>query len=221
MTTFIPSRWLITTALGTDDADVFPVLQGRQFLTLKTPTFSTGVKQAMSGRSVRTAFWTSPLWKFTVAHEFLRDRPPTAAELHKLWGFFSSRLGGFAGWYFYDPYDNACVDQSFGTGDGTTTAFQLTRDVGQGTTFTFSEPVYGLRGTPTIKVNGGATAAFTYSSTQAGGIVFNSAPANGATLTWSGSFMFLCRFSDDQTDTAQMVKDLWSSQGLNFESLKP
>lgn len=215
---YIPSSWQISTGPTVDDADLFPLFPGRNFSVLKTPTFSTGKKVATSGRSVRTAFWSYPIWNFKLSHEVLRDRL-SLPEIGKLWGFFANHLGGFAAFYLYDPADNTVTNWQFGTGDGSTTAFALTRGVAPGTAFAFTEPVLGLLGTPTIKVAGTPTSAYTLGSAN-GQIVFNSPPANGAALTWSGQFLFLCLFPDDKLDTTQLFADLWGSQGLNFESVK-
>ena len=52
-------------------------------------------------------------------------------------------------------------------------------------------------------------------------LVFATPPPEGATIAWSGSFLFWCRFSQDAVSPAQMVQSLWSLDGLQFESVKP
>ena len=47
------------------------------------------------------------------------------------------------------------------------------------------------------------------------------APAAGQLVTWTGSFYFLCHFTQDALEPVQMVKGLWSLDGLTFESLIP
>ena len=51
----------------------FPDLRGLAWDYTLTPTFSTGVQQATSGREVRVAFWSAPLWKLSLGYEFLHD----------------------------------------------------------------------------------------------------------------------------------------------------
>jgi len=54
-------------------------------------------------------------------------------------------------------------------------------------------------------------------------VTFVAAPANLATLTWSGSFYFLCRFTDDTVDSTRAFTinsgiDQWMIGGIKFES---
>jgi hypothetical protein len=90
--------------------------------------------------------------------------------------------------------------------------------VGAGTDYPWIEPVYGVSGAPTVYVNGAVTAA----TLNAYGVIsFATPPANGAAISWSGTFMFLCHFTQDDLQPSQMVKGLWSLDGLEFESLLP
>jgi uncharacterized protein (TIGR02217 family) len=52
-------------------------------------------------------------------------------------------------------------------------------------------------------------------------ITFNTAPANTAPIYWSGQFLFLCRFAQDNLDAEQMTLNLWSNKGLEFASFHP
>ena len=105
------------------------------------------------------------------------------------------------------------------TADGVTTTFQLVRTVGAGSPSPFTEPVYVLNGTPQVLVNGAAATG--WSVGQYGQVTFSTPPPENAALSWSGSFLYWCRFSQDQLSPAQMVQSLWSVDGLAFESLKP
>lgn len=53
-----------------------------------------------------------------------------------------------------------------------------------------------------------------------GVINFATAPTSGA-VTWSGQFLFLCRFAQDNLDTEQMMLNLWAQKGLSFTSFHP
>ena len=48
-----------------------------------------------------------------------------------------------------------------------------------------------------------------YSIGSTGLITFVTAPANGAALTWSGSFYYRCRFVDDEARFDRFLDDLW------------
>ena len=51
----------------------FPTLPGQQFLSLKTPLWSTQIAESTSGRERRRQVWSYPRWSFEVSFEFLRD----------------------------------------------------------------------------------------------------------------------------------------------------
>ena len=214
----IPSRWVVTETPISNAADVLPALAGRKMESTKTPHFSTGVKSLASGREVRTSFWSSPKWSFNLSYEFIRNRV-TQPELSKLWGFFATQLGKFGAWFYQDPYDNTVTGGTLGVGNGTATDFQATRTLAAATGYAFNEAVYAFYLQPTIYINGTPTVAFTV---QPWGVIrFNTAPTAGAALTWSGGFLFVCRFEQDDLATEQMFFDLFSAKGLNFVSLKP
>ena len=215
-TPYLPTRWFITSADQSDDPDIFPFLAGQSFLQLKTPLWSTKTDTAVSGVERRRALWSYPVWKFKVAYEVLRDSP-TNLELQRLLAFFNAHQGGFKEFFYYDRTDHAVTGQSIGTGDGVTTTFQLTRTMGTGG-ITFTEPVRGVSGTPTVYINGSATSAYTIGTL--GSITFNTPPASGAALTWTGNFFFLCRFAKDELDVDQLMSSLWSNKGLDFLSVK-
>jgi hypothetical protein len=70
-------------------------------------------------------------------------------------------------------------------------------------------------------VSGNLTAPASINGT--GIITFNSAPAPGAKLTWTGSFYYLCRFAEDTIDatrnfTINSGVDHWMIQGVKFSS---
>jgi uncharacterized protein (TIGR02217 family) len=197
---------------------VFPTLTGMSFTVNKGPSWNTITKQAASGRQVRVSLQSSPIWKFKLAFEYLRDRSAATSDVQNLWAFFNSVSGQLGQFDFLDPYENAVLDQEIGVGNGSTTSFQLTRTVGVGTSYPWIEPVYAVFGAPTVYVNGTPTAATLGSY---GVITFATPPAAASVITWSGSFMFLCHFTQDDVQPAQMVKGLWSLDGLTFESLLP
>ena len=193
----------------------FPTLPGQQFLSLKTPLWSTQIAEATSGRERRRQVWSYPRWSFEVSFEFLRDNV-TQDELNKIRVFFNNTAGRYSEFGYLDPYDNAVTTMPFGTGDGTTKSFQITRTTTAGG-ISFTEPLFAFVGTPTIYKNGVSTTAFTISN---GMVTFTTAPAAGVALTWTGQFMFLCRFDSDEMSPAQMMAQLWSLDGLTFKTVK-
>jgi uncharacterized protein (TIGR02217 family) len=214
---YLPTRWLITTPDTADDPDVLPRMIGQSFLMSKRPTWSTAITTARSGRERRRQNWSYPIWQFKLHYEVLRDRP-AAPDLARLTAFFNMHAGRQRQFLFLDPTDNAVTNQPFATGDGVSRTFQLTRAMAVGA-IAFAEPIAAVQGPPTVFVNGAAASGFTIGAF--GAITFAAAPAAGAVLSWSGRFLFACRFDQDDLDTQQMMAALWTQDGLAFRTVKP
>jgi uncharacterized protein (TIGR02217 family) len=214
---FLPTRWLIASGDAVDDADIFPFLRGQSFLINKGPRHRTKIDESVSGRERRRPLWSYPIWRFRVAYEYLRDDVANL-ELQRVLAFYNSKDGSSGAFFYLDRNDNAVAGERFGTGDGVTTTFQLTRSITIGD-ITFQEPIRGLYGTPTIYKAGVATGAYT--TGILGEITFTTAPTLGQALTWDGNFFFLCRFENDDLDVGQIAKGIWQNGALDFRSFKP
>jgi len=189
---------------------VFPTLAGVAWPKPKAPIWKTTVQQAVSGRELRAAFRQYPLYKFTLTHDFLRA-DSTNAELQTLLGFFNARKGSWDSFLYTDPLDNAVTAQSFGTGDGATTQFQLVRSFGGDI-----EPVMNLNGNPSVYKAGVLQTLGSGYTISNGLVTFATAPANGAALTWTGSYYYRCRFERDSEDFEGFLQDLWSLKKISF-----
>jgi uncharacterized protein (TIGR02217 family) len=211
---FAPVRWLIDNPNITDP-EIFPLLPGQTFVTDKRPLWATDVARSRSGREVRVSWMSAPLWNFEVSYEVLREAPGFD-ELSRLFAFFNVRAGKFGTFWYYDPSDHDAVNENIGQGNGIATIFQLTRS-----SYGFTEPIYKTFGTPTIYKNGIEVSAADYTLTDHGVLVFDTAPANGVQVSWTGEFMYWCRFDQDDLSATEMVQRLWSQDGLKFVSLKP
>ena len=121
---------------------VFPQLAGQGWSVHKKPTFSTIVASHVSGREVRDARYTNPIWQFELTFNGLdatsdgRHGGLGASSLQSLMGLYLLCQGQYGSFLYYDPSDYAVSGQVFGTGDGATTTFQLQRSLGG-----FSEPI--------------------------------------------------------------------------------
>lgn len=215
VTPTLPSRWFISEPDLVDDPRVFPYAVGRTFLQRKTPIWSTDVKTAVSGKERRRALWSYPVWRYSVGYNVLRDRP-AAPDLERLFAFFCTMQGQAGEFLFFDRGDNRADDEFFATGDGTTTEFQVTRTIGAGG-ITFTEPVRAFNGDPVVLVDGVETAVV---STETGKVQFDTAPADGAVLNWTGSFFYRCRFEIDELDINQLMSGLWEGRGVDFRTVK-
>lgn len=200
--------------------DAFPRLPGRDFLVSKTPSWSTTIRRSSSQREVRVSNVSSPDWVFRLRHEFLRDAD-AHPEIGELLGFFNSRMGRFGFFYYQDETDYQVTSEGFGTGDGTTTEFQLRRVINIGGVRTAIEPVRALWEAPVISVGGSVVSSANYTLKTWGRVQFNTAPALNAALSWTGKFLFVCRFEQDEMDMEQLAQRLWSQSGLTFRSIRP
>src|SRR5579875_135180 len=191
---------------------VYPVLPGLSFPVERSELWSTIIQESVAGKETRLQKWSYPRHQWKVSYDILRSAA-AYQEWQALAGFFNA-VGGAAGAFLYgDPDDGSVASQEFGVGDGVTTQFQLVRALGG-----FVEPVFNINGTPTNAVGGVATSAFTLGST--GTVIFNTAPASGAALTWTGGYYFLCRFVDDSADFSKFMAQLWDVKKLAWISVK-
>ena len=165
--------------------------------------FDTLIRPMQSGRNKRKAR------RDVVLHRYVcpfNNIPVTAArniaKVHK------GMRGMLHTFLHVDRLDYIATDEVFGTGDGVTTVFQLkkTYDPGAGATYPrdITKPditgaITGDSGEPGVALvikKAGVVATPTISAT-AGTVTFSSAPAIGASLTWSGRFYVCVRFNRD------------------------
>ena len=199
---------------GTQGLPVLPYLPGQDVAVSKGMVWNTEVIQSANGKERRTQYWPYPLWNFSLQYGVIRHRP-TNAELFALWEFFGVLQGKYSPFLFVDPSDCQILVGSpavFGTGDGSTKTFQLSRSINS-----FTEPVFDVY-SPTVLDNGSAAGAYTIAPN--GLLTFTAAPTAGHTLSWYGYFYFGCRFDQDDLTFEQVVDQLWTQKALKFTSLR-
>ena len=185
----------------------------------KTPRFNTTVQEstALQG-SVYVANAVYPVWdfEFTIPYVSGRMDDPTS-DIANLMGLFIAAKGRAGTFLFTDPYDNSVTNFQFGTGDGTSQVFPLTRPIGSNGAL---DIVQNLNGSPSIFNNGTLVSpSGGYSIDSRGVVTFNTAPASGHALTWTGSFYFLVRFKQDSlADLEQFFTGSWSINTFELES---
>lgn len=193
---------------------VYPALPGLEWpqgRTVLPPPVT--IRTTPAQREYRARDALLPRYLYRLSYEFLRASA-RGSDLQTLVGFYNAHGGPFDTWLYSDPDDSTATDAPFGVGDGATTVFQALRPFGG-----FSEGVDAFNGTPTVKVNGSPTGAFT-TTAGSGRITFSSAPASGAVLTWSGSFYRRCRFMGDKLDTEKFTSDLYKAGRIEFISVR-
>jgi len=197
-----------------DDPDVFPKLGAAGFQQ-KSWVWSTTDLISKSGRRFKKRNFSYPTTKFSISYNSghgLSQRP-TRMDLDRLVAFFNARSGQLGDFYYFDPKDNEVAGQTLGTGNGVTTQFQLIRSKR-----TWTEPVFALNGVPEVTVNGLKVTNYTIAAP--GVVKFNSAPADGAVVAWSGSFLYWCEFTQDELTAQQLTALLWESDGLSFQTIR-
>ncbi len=195
---------------------VFPSLVGLTFPATRSPTWSTDKMTSITGRRNNLARFSYPVWGYELSYDVLRS-DITNHEWQTLLAFYNRNYGPANVWQFTDPDDGSVTAQAFGTGDGVTTQFQLVRTMTGANPNSFVEPVWAPTAS-TIYVNTILNAANTVSAT--GLVTFNVAPANGAALTWTGTYNWLCRFTDDSLDVEKFAANFWELRTIKFSTEK-
>ncbi len=202
---------------------VFPALAGLGWSMTRREMWKTRTQEAISGKETRIADWSYPRHQWSLGFDFLRQGALSGtsyAEFASLAGFFNLRQGSFDSFLYADADDNTVSAQGLGTGDGTTTSFQLVRSFGG-----FVEPIFAPHTVSTVYLNGVAQSGGSYSvnawgSATPGTIVFTGAPGNGVAVTADFSFYFPCRFAADQLDFEKFMASLYQLKKIEFLSLK-
>ena len=205
----------------------FPDLRGLAWDYTLTPTFSTGVQQATSGREVRAAFWSAPLWKLSLSYEFLHDDSQHVdqngySQLQQFTGFFLARQGSFDSFLIdlaqltRKPLDSTVSGQPIGTGDGSTTSFQLVRNIGG-----YLEPVQNPAGqSATVYVAGIRKIQGTDYTIANGLVSFAVAPTVGAAITADFQWLWRVRFAQDALEFANFMYLLWDCKKVELVEVR-
>jgi len=177
------------------------------------PRYKTVIITLDSGYQTRDSKWSYPLYAYNVGYGV-----KTLADMYELQELFHASKGSANGFRFKDFADfKSCAvdqtlsfnDQSIGTGDGATTAFQLSK------TYTFgavsqsriiSKPVSG---TTVIAIDGVEQTSGWTIDTTTGIVTFTTAPLSAEVITAGFEFDVPVHFSSDE----------WSWSWENFESL--
>lgn len=99
---------------------VFPSFVGLAWDIKTRFVFSTNMEIASSGSKFQTGRWPVPLLEFDLAWNYLAP-----ADLNTFLAFLLSLTGPLQPFLLAPTNDNAVTMQQFGTGDGSTVAFQL------------------------------------------------------------------------------------------------
>lgn len=190
---------------------VFPVLRSLQWGIVRNPMWVTQTRVSSSGFETRVSRQLYPKIRFKVSHSALSSKT-ISDDLYTLVGFFNNRRGSFDSFLFTDPVDKSVTLQSLGAGNGVAVKFQLVRAFGGNT-----ESVKSVNGTALIYVNAVLQTVVTnYNIDALGMVTFVTAPPNLATVTWSGSYYYRCKFTRDEGEFENFMNTLWASKNVEF-----
>lgn len=195
-------------------APIFPTIPGLAWPVKRTIEWSSVKQEAASGVSPRFPMWTYPRYKYSLSAEALRQYG-ALVEYNTFAGFFNQLFGGAGIFQFQDSSDFSATAQTFGTGDGTTTAFQLMRSVGG-----FSEPVFAPVTGYSVYDNGTLVAPANYTDNGLGKVTFTVAPLNTHALTWTGTYNWLCQFDEDMIELSEFASGFWGMDKIEFTTVK-
>ncbi len=170
------------------------------------PTFSTVIQEAVSGKEQRIQVWAKCRSKYDIAYSVMESDDPDG-NYRAVLALFYGHLGKLHPFRFKDWGDYQATNEVFGTGDGVTTAFQLSRTYDPSMILlntpgarTYTREIYLLSNTPVIKVNGVTkTVAVDYTISSTGLVTFTLPPqvSPASSLTWTGEYDIPVRFDTD------------------------
>lgn len=204
-------------------SSLFPTLIGLGFPVNRETQWSTDIQGAISGNENRLAYYTYPRYTYTLDVNVLQAN--SIQDYQTLIGFINARQGSFDSFLYQDTWDNFISSQAIGTGNGSSTVFQLVKTFGG-----FIEPVLApnLSSAITVYLNGVSSTASSYtingwgtsSTNGAGSLVFNSAPSSGALITATFSYYYPCRFVNDKQAFSNKYYGIYDSKKISFISVK-
>lgn len=201
---------------------IYPTIRGLAFPVKRIPTWDTLVQQGSSGREVRLSYWANPIWHWELKYNYLKDNQGDLipgsldTDLTTLQGFYLQAAGRLNSFLYDDvtpgmqpgtgPWDSV-NGQAIGTGDGTTTTFQLIRNTG-GFTEIIQAPYTAPP--PQAYLNGVAkTYGTDYAVNATGQIVWGTPPGVGVAITADFSYFWAVRFDDDNMEIDEVLYQLW------------
>ena len=178
------------------------------------PERRTQIVELASGDEERNASWANSRRRYDVAYGIRR-----ADDLAAVVAFFEARNGRLYGFRFRDWADyKSCLpsqvpgpaDQQVGTGDGTTTAFQLVKCYSSGAQSWARSIVKPVAGTVRVALGGIEQVTGWSVDTATGLVTFTTAPAGGVAITAGFEFDVPLRFDSDALDVTLDVERLGS-----------
>lgn len=179
-----------------------------------SPTFNNVIQEALAGNEQRFARWTKCRATGDISYGLLNSTD-TTGDFRAILHIYRAHFESLYPFRFRDWSDYIATNENFGTGDGSTVAFQLTMTYDPSMillntpgSLQYVRDIFLLDGAPVIKVDGVTKTVVTdYNISTAGVVTFTSAPANLKAITWTGMFDVPVRF-DGQLQIIQNEGDI-------------
>jgi len=184
------------------------------------PGFNTKVISTPGGQEQRVSGWSTPLRRYDVVERIRKQ-----TDLHSLVSFYSVVQGAVYGFRYKDWFDFTTAadgiaapaddDQTLGTGDGTTTTFQLKKTYtasGQSVSRNIQKPVTG---TVVVAIGGTNQSSGWTVDVTTGIITFGTAPTAGEVVSAGCEFDVPVRFSEELDDLMQVSLDEFESGSIS------
>ncbi|NDR57137.1 DUF2460 domain-containing protein [Aliiruegeria sabulilitoris] len=188
------------------------------------PERRTQIVELTSGDEERNASWANSRRRYDVAYGVRR-----ADDLATVVAFFEARNGRLYGFRYKDWADyKSCLpsqqptptDQGLGTGDGTTTTFQLLKTYLSGAhswSRSISKPVSG---SVRIALDGVEQVSGWSVDTTTGLVTFTAAPGAGVLVTAGFEFDVPVRFDSDTLDVSLDIERLGSITSIPLVEIR-
>lgn len=169
------------------------------------PTFRNIIQESISGKEQRVQVWASCRGEWDIGYSIL-DTEEASGTFRAVIALFRAHHADLHPFPFKDWGDYQLTNERFGTGDGSATAFQLTKTydpsqilLGSPGSRTYVRDIYLPRSGLVIKVNNVTKTLTTdYTIGSTGIITFTSPPTNGHAITATGEFDVPVRFATDR-----------------------
>lgn len=185
------------------DAVDFPLAIGREAMVVTE--FSTQIIASPSGHEQRASEWAEARMRYDAGPGVRSE-----ADVRTLADFFRARRGAARGFRFRDPFDASSAadgampganDQLLGIGDGSRRQFALVKQYGDGDAVQMRTIRLPVAHSVRASLDGVETAGF--SVTGAGELLFDAAPARGATVRAGFLFDVAVRFAEDRLEVSR------------------
>lgn len=190
------------------------------------PGYKHQVISLPTGAEEIVATQSLPRWTFDVA-----EGVKSSADANELRRFYIARNGlsnsfRFKDWLDFTSKDDgvsayASTDQNIGTGNGTTTAFQLRKEYGDAAASVYRTLTKPVSGTVTVAVNGvtQTSPGWTYPwsvNTTTGIVTFTTAPPASQAVTAGYEFDCEVRFGSEVDEVLSWTHDAYESHSARI-----